>query len=164
MGAGFSAKEVGRPRGSGHAMTGFYVKSPKGVKLRDRSVQRIVAKVRELCPWLESQDLPLVRRWAELEYHASRLHAYLRVLGEVNGQAEPRRLLDELRKLGLAQAALSDRLGLNPAARMTIKAHGAHAALDLAAAFANAETIEAKPAPEPRNPAQGQPAASEVAG
>jgi hypothetical protein len=134
------AKKRGRPKGSGHAMTGYYVKSPNGLKLRDRSVQRIVAKMRELCPWIETPDLPLLRRWAELELHASRIHAFLKIIGEVNSAGDPRRLVNELRMLAQAQASLGAQLGLSPASRMAIKADGTRAAFDLPGSMARAAT------------------------
>src|SRR6266851_3953732 len=117
------AKGRGRPKGSGHAMTGYYVKSPAGLKLRDRSVQRIVAQMREECGWIRACDLPLLRRWAELEIHATRLHAFLKMIGEVNSATgEPRRLMDELRKVALAQAALGAHLRFSPASRAAVRA------------------------------------------
>jgi hypothetical protein len=133
-------KTRGRPKGSNHAMTGLYVKSPKGLKLRDRSVQRIVAKMRELCPWIEMQDLPLLRRWAEIELHASRIHAFLKLIGEVNNQGDPRRLINELRMLAQTQASIGAQLGLSPASRMAIKATGTRAAFDLPGSMARAAT------------------------
>ncbi len=112
-----SVKRGGRTPGSGHAKTGIYVRSPDGLKLRDRSVQRIVAKMCALCPWIEGPDLPLLRRWCELELHASYVHAALRKFGILNREGEARRLLDEHRKLSLAQLAIGAELGLNPRAR-----------------------------------------------
>ena len=104
-------------------MTGFYVKSPAGLKLRDRSVQRIVGQMRAECSWIRSCDLPLLRRWAELEIHATRLHAFLKIIGEVNSTTgEPRRLMDELRKVALAQAAIGAQLRFSPASRAAVRA------------------------------------------
>ncbi len=115
-------------------MTGFYSKSEKGLRLRDRSVVRIVSKMRELCPWIEPPDLPLLRRWAEIEHHATRIHAFLKIIGEVNSATgDPRRLVNELRMLAQAQASIGAQLGLSPASRMAIKADGSRAAFDLPA-------------------------------
>jgi hypothetical protein len=131
------AANRGRPKGSGHALTGLYVKSPKGLKLRDRSVQRIVAQMRELCDWIEPCDLPLLRRWAELEIHASRVHGFLKLIGDVNSQGEPRRLLDELRKIALAQAAIGSQLGFSPASRTGLRQPGGRTERDVTDTVAN---------------------------
>jgi hypothetical protein len=112
-------------------MSGYYVKSPKGLKLRDRSVQRIVAQMRELCDWIEPCDLPLLRRWAELEIHASRVHGFLKLIGDVNQQGDPRRLLDDLRKIALAQAAIGAQLGFSPASRAALHQPGGRRAIDV---------------------------------
>ena len=139
------ANKGGRPKGSGRAMTGYYTKSPKGLKLMDRLVQKIVAKMRELCDWLEPCDLPLLRRWAELELHATRINGFLKIIGEVNSTTgEPRRLLDEHRKVALAQATIGAQLGLSPASRMAIKVNGTRAAFDLPGSMARAATEDAE--------------------
>ena len=91
--------------------------------------------MRALCPWIEGADLPLLRRWCELERHSSFVHAALSKFGIINGEGEARRLLDEHRKLALAQSAIGAELGLSPSARMQIKASGTRAPFDLALAM-----------------------------
>ncbi|HUY39801.1 MAG TPA: hypothetical protein VNF29_05060 [Candidatus Binataceae bacterium] len=87
-------------------------------------------------PWLDDIDVPAARAWSQLEILADRAFAYLRALDIVNAKDEPRRLLDELRKLRLAQLGFARELGMTPAARMAIKATGQRAAFDITAALA----------------------------
>jgi hypothetical protein len=117
------------------AKHGLFIKSPKGLKLRDRSVQRIVRQVRELCDWIKPCDVPLLRRWAELEIHALRIHAFLKLVGDVNQAGDPRSLLDAHRKIALAQASIGAQLGLSPASRRQLQASGEYN--DIAAQFAS---------------------------
>ncbi len=152
------ARSRGRPRGSGHAKTGVYVRSPNGLKLRDRSVQRIVAKTRALCPWIQGPDLPLLRRWSELELHASYVHAALRKFGILNGRGEARRLLDEHRKLSLAQLAIGAELGLNPHARAQMQSMSRNLPIDIDAALERAQKMrELRDSMEVSDDADGKP-------
>jgi hypothetical protein len=124
------------------ASTGLYVRAQPGLKLRDKKVERLARKMRGVMPWLEPSDMPAARAWAELEYLAGQVYAALRGFGVLNREGEARRLLDDYRKLRQTQAVLARELGMTPAARMTIKANGTRAALDLAAAMATAEDTE----------------------
>lgn len=121
------------------ASTGLYVKAAPGLKLRDRKVTRLAVKVRAIMPWLEPVDGPTVRVWCELEYLAGQVYAALRSYGAVNPHGEARRLIDDYRKLRLAQAVFARELGMTPASRMAIKAISGRAPLDLAAAMANGD-------------------------
>src|SRR5207244_1262647 len=47
--------------------TGLYVRAANGRQLRDRSVQRLVSKLRQALPWLKPSDLPAARAWCEIE-------------------------------------------------------------------------------------------------
>jgi hypothetical protein len=118
------------------AKHGGYVRTQKGLALRDRGVQRIAAKIREECPWIKPQHMPLLRRYCELERRATRINAYLNLIGEINNEGEPRRLLDEHRKTALAQAQIASALGLTPASEAAIKAEGRFTAFDVTDAVA----------------------------
>jgi hypothetical protein len=118
------------------ASTGLYVKAAPGLRLRDRKVTRLAVKVRAIMPWLEAVDGPTVRVWCELEYLSGQVYAALRSYGAVNPNGEARRLLDDYRKLRLAQAVFARELGMTPAARMAIKASGKRAPFDLPGAMA----------------------------
>lgn len=133
------------PSASGHhAPSGLYVKSPNGLKLRDRKTQRLVRKMRAAMHWLEDADVPACRAWAQLEILADRAFAYLHALDIVNAKGETRRLVDDIRKLRLAQLAYARELGMTPAARMVIKATGTRAALDIVGALASDEAADGK--------------------
>src|ERR1019366_8165782 len=117
------------------AQTGLYVRASAGLRLRDKKVERLARKVRSVLSWLEPSDFPAVRAWAEFEYLAGQVYAALRAGSVINAKGEARRLLDDYRKLRLAQAVLSRELGMTPAARMALKATGTRAAFDLPAAM-----------------------------
>jgi len=118
---------------------GLYVRSKKGVRLRDLTVWRLARKMRSAMPWLEDSDLPACRSWAQLDVLASKVYAELRDHGFTNGEGEPRRLLTEFRQLRLAQLAYERELGMTPVARMNLKASSTNTALDLAAIMAQSD-------------------------
>ena len=124
------------------AQTGLYVRASKGLKLRDRKTERLARKVRAVLPWLEPSDYPAVRAWCELEYLGGQVYAVLRAGSVVNAAGEGERLLDDYRKLRLAQAVYSRELGMTPAARMALKASGTRAAFDLPSAMSEAEEAD----------------------
>ena len=115
----------------GELVTSLYVRASKGLKLRDRKTERLARKVRSVLPWLEPSDYPAVRAWCELEYLAGQVYAVLRAGSVVNAAGEGKRLLDDYRKLRLAQAIYSRELGMTPASRMALKATGTRTAFDL---------------------------------
>lgn len=131
--------------------TGIYAVSKKSRRLRDAQTRYVMRKVRILCPFIRPEDIWIARRFAELEYLASRCYAALRDSEIVNGKGESKRLLTDYRRLVQTQLALANALGLSPAARMAIKASSTTAALDLVGQLAADEArsrvaIEAKPA------------------
>jgi hypothetical protein len=101
--------------------TGLYVRATSGTRLRDRRVGRLVAKVREVLPWLGIEDEPAIRGWAQLEVLATLVFADLRTRGIVNAQGEPRRLVTEFRHLRQAQLAYERELGMTPSARAALR-------------------------------------------
>jgi hypothetical protein len=116
--------------------TGIYASSKNSRKLRDAQTRYVMRKVRTLCPFIRPEDIWIARRFAELEYLASRCYAALRDSEIVNGKGESKRLLTDYRRLVQTQLSLANSLGLSPAARMAIKANSANAALDLVGQFA----------------------------
>ena len=113
------------------AQTGLYVRASAGYRLRDKKTERLARKVRSVLTWLEPSDFPAVRAWAELEVLATQVFAVLLADSVVNAAGEGKRLLDDYRKLRLAQAVYSRELGMTPAARMALKATGTRTAFDL---------------------------------
>jgi Phage terminase, small subunit len=113
--------------------TGLYVRAANGRQLRDRSVQRLVAKVRAAMPWLTPADVPTARAWCELEVIARLVFAEMRTNGFTTGQGEPRRLLAEYRQLRTAQLAYARELGMTPNARASLRLNRQDPALTLQA-------------------------------
>jgi len=66
----------------------------------------------------------------------------LRAGSVVNAAGEGKRLLDDYRKLRLAQAVYSRELGMTPAARMALRVSGTGAAFDLPSAMSEAEEAD----------------------
>ena len=100
----------------------IYVKAPAGRQLRDRSVQRLVSKLRQALPWLTPSDLPATRAWCEAEVLSRLVFHELRVSGIVTGQGEPRRLLSEYRQLRATQLGYARDLGMTSQARKSLGA------------------------------------------
>lgn len=117
-----------------------YVKAKPGLRLRDRRVVRLSAKVRAALPWVEQSDAPTVRAWCEIEILCQQAYAVLRAGGILNEDGSPRRMLDDYRKLRSAQMILSRELGMTPLARQTLQANSANVPLDLVAQLAQAST------------------------
>jgi hypothetical protein len=132
-----NAKVPSRP----YKKTSLYVRARPGLKLRDKKVERLVRKMRNVMSWLEPCDLPACRAWAEMEYLCGQVYAVLASTGVFTqgGEEHPkiatRRLLDDYRKLRQTQAVFARELGMTPAARMAIKANGTRAPFDLASAM-----------------------------
>ena len=95
----------------------IYVKAPAGRQLRDRSVQRLVSKLRQALPWLTPSDLPAARAWCEIEVLGRLVFKDLRSNGFTTGRSEPRRLLTEYRQLRSTQLGYARELAMTPAAR-----------------------------------------------
>src|SRR5438552_7698215 len=96
---------------------GLYVKTANGRQLRDRSVQRLVSKLRAALPWLKPSDLPAARAWCEIEVLGRLVFKDLRSNGFTTGRSEPRRLLTEYRQLRSTQLGYARELAMTPAAR-----------------------------------------------
>ncbi len=90
--------------------------------------------VKLAAPWLEIADLPLIKRFAELQVIIGRLYFEIHLNGAFDNKRQPRFVLDTYRRMILAQAAIARELGLSPLARkqLSLAAQGD----DLAAAMA----------------------------
>ena len=130
-------RELGAVRSAAQTSSGLYVKSRAGLKLRDGMVSTLALKVRRAMPWLQDSDHPAVRAWAQLEILADSVFAILRDKGVTSNGVEPRRLLDDFRKLRGIQLAYAQALGMTPAARLAIKASRDDGAFDLASHVAS---------------------------
>ncbi len=123
-----------------------YARSVNTRLIRDRQVLRLAAKVRSVVPWLEPSDQPAVRAWCELEILARQAFAALRAAGVVNETTgEGRRLLNDYRKIRLAQLAFTREIGMTPLARQALKTSRDNDALDvaqLASSIEDAQTTE----------------------
>ena len=71
----------GRPK---RVSSGLYIKASPGLKLRDKRVERLARKMKQVMPWVEASDWPACRAWAELEYLAGQVYAALRAYGVTN--------------------------------------------------------------------------------
>jgi|SRR5215469_8955153 len=118
----------------GPSRHGLYVRSERGLRLRDEKVRRLLRKLRIACPWIEDSDAPIARRFCELEVLISQVYAYIRGTSVINQSGEVRNAVDAHRRLTVAQAQLADRLGLTPASRVAIRA-------DQNAAYVEVDTI-----------------------
>jgi hypothetical protein len=136
--------------------SGLYVRSQRGIQLRDEKVRRLLRKLRVECPWLSTADMPLARRFCELEVIVSQvygaMHKFMKAdefglfYRNTQGDLIPRGMVDMHRRLCQTQAALATQLGLTPAARMSIKANGRDAPIDIVAELAkpDVEVVEVK--------------------
>ena len=122
-----------------YSQTGLYAASNNALERRHKKIRYLVRKMRKGMHWLEDSDLPACRAWAEFEILGSIVFNELTTNGPLNSEREGRRLLDDFRKLRVAQLQFEKELGMTPAARMAIKATGTRAALDLASAMAQAD-------------------------
>jgi hypothetical protein len=57
---------------------GIYVRSYRGVQLRDERIKRLLHKLRTVCPWLKVSDVPIARRFCELKVLLGQVCAALR--------------------------------------------------------------------------------------
>jgi hypothetical protein len=144
--------------------TGLYVRAISGTKLRDRKVGRLVAKVREVLPWLGIEDEPAIRGWAQLEVLATLVFADLRTRGIVNAQGEPRRLLTEFRQLRQAQLAYERELGMTPSTRRKLGVKAEATAPDLAAHIAAFDARRPTPTRRVRESATRSPVPGAIIG
>jgi hypothetical protein len=124
------------------ARSGLYVKANDGLILRDKKCERLARKVRAALPWLTEADHPAVRTWSEFEILARNCYAILRYASPTNKQGEPRKLLDDYRRLRMSQHTIASSLGMTPASRMAIRQTSRDVPLDLVAQLAQASEME----------------------
>ena len=117
---------AGKVRSSQNSLRhGLYSRTGSSLKLRSRRTRRLVANLREVCPWLNDSDMPTVRAWAELEIVSATVFTVLEADGVVSGPDKsgdlaPRRLLNEYRQLKATQLQYARELGLTPSARAAL--------------------------------------------
>jgi hypothetical protein len=131
------------------ATHGAYAKSPTAMQIRAHKVQRLVMKMRNALPYLTEADIPACRAWAEMELISVSLFAAIMSAGAVrdaDGDVFARRVVDDHRKVKLAQLAFERELGMTPMARAQLRAtdRGNPGGMDLVAMMAagDAETVE----------------------
>jgi hypothetical protein len=69
---------------------GIYVRADRGLQLRDEKVKRLLHKLRTACPWLEVSDVPIARRFCELEVLLGQIYAAIREKGVFKADVEAR--------------------------------------------------------------------------
>lgn len=86
------------------------------LRVRAERVRRMVERIRKAHPHLASKRFDdALRSFCELEILSQTIFAWLMKLQVVNGEGEPRRLLDEHRRMKLAALEYGKQLGLTPA-------------------------------------------------
>jgi hypothetical protein len=114
-----SSREVAQ-RQLAAVKTGIYVKAENSLKLRHRSVRRLVGKLYVALPWLTPADEPAARAWSELEILRQRVFSDLMTRGLTTSDGEARSLLREHRQMATTQLAYGRELGMTPAARASM--------------------------------------------
>lgn len=119
-------------------------------KLRDPSVTRYTCRLKQAAPWLQDSDLPLVRRWAELQTIISHVYAELKEHGFLDTERTPRPLIETYRRLVLAQTTIAAQLGLSPLARrqLALSSERDDIASLLAKSVDSTDATDAEVAPE----------------
>jgi hypothetical protein len=136
---------------------GIYANSPKALRVRALKVTRLVRQLYEFLPHLRDEHLPLVRKWAELEVIRRAAFAGIVQGGSIlsvdlkTRDVSVKRLIDDHRKLAMAQLIYERELLMTPAARAQLR--DGEQPTDLVAMMAatepeTAEVVE----PEPEGP------------
>ena len=126
-----------------HTRTGLYIRSRKGLAIRDKTVERLARRVRNLTPWAQPGDFPLFKAWAQFEYLCTEVYGAIKMLGVLNNRNEARRLLDDFRKLRMGQLQIAAAIGLSPSSRVQMQAASTNVAIDLAKQMAELDNIDA---------------------
>ena len=121
--------ELARPSmaGNGNALKhGVYALSKGALKLRARSVRRLVTQKYEECPWLMPTDRSTVRSWAEVVRLKAVAYTALETLGmyRVDGKdVVGRRLLTDYMRLSNLELQYADALGFTVRGRYANHVH-----------------------------------------
>jgi hypothetical protein len=126
-----------------HTRTGLYIRSKQGLRVRDKNVERLARRARNLAPWAQPGDFPLFKAWAQFEYLCMEVYGAIKMLGVLNNRNEARRLLDDFRKLRMGQLQVAAALGLTPAGRIEMQSAASGIAVDLAKQMAELDNIDA---------------------
>jgi hypothetical protein len=120
---------------------GLFVRSDRGLRLRDEKSRRLMRRMKIAMPWLTPADEPACRAWAQIEIIADTVHTILRRDGVVNpATGEARRILQDFRLLRQAQLSYAVQLGMTPLARAALKLRTTDNAMDLAALCARSDS------------------------
>jgi phage terminase small subunit len=122
---------------------GIFVRSDRGLQLRDEKVKRLLHKLRTVCPWLEVSDVPMARRFCELEVLLSQIYAAIRTKGAFKVDGEVRGLVDTHRRLISTQSMLASQLGLTPVSRIAMQTNSRNMDVDIEAALGRMEKVKA---------------------
>jgi hypothetical protein len=122
---------------------GIFVRSERGVQLRDEKVKRLLHRLRTACPWLEVSDVPIARRFCELEVIVSLLYARIHQQGVFNADGEVRGLVDVHRRMTQTQSLLATQLGMTPQSRIAMQANSRNLDVDIEAALGRMEKVKA---------------------
>lgn len=107
-----------------------YVRSAKGLRVRDLRTRRLARRIRTAWPWLTDADRDLIRAFAQVQILADEAYVKIRTEGIVRQNGQPHPLLGEFRSLIKVQAGLAGRLGLSPRDRVAMQATSTTAALE----------------------------------
>ena len=122
---------------------GLYLRNNvRALQIRASDVKSIMRKAVDSFPWLREENLPTLRKWAELE--VIRRSAFAGILASDGGivfkadrktnELSLKRLVDDHRKLVMSQLVVERELMMTPAARAQLQ--GGEQAIDLVAAMA----------------------------
>jgi phage terminase small subunit len=128
---------------NGKPRPGIFVRSDRGLQLRDEKVKRLLHKLRTVCPWLEVSDVPMARRFCELEVLLSQIYAAIRTKGAFKVDGEVRGLVDTHRRLISTQSMLASQLGLTPVSRIAMQTNSRNMDVDIEAALGRMEKVKA---------------------
>ncbi len=104
-----------------NAKTNLYARSKKAIRRRDLQTRYFVNKLLAVAPWIEAQDRMLLRRFVQLATLGDRVYAAMRDSEIINGRGESKRLLQDFRRLALAEASIGAQLGLSPQSRVGLR-------------------------------------------
>lgn len=119
-----------------HAM--LTAKSATAIAVRDHAIKRLLGQLFELCPHLTKADLPIARRFCEVEIIVTLAFAELKQREEAGLFVEKNKnLLDTYRRFAQTQTQLANALGLTPASRAMLRLGKNDSPDDLVAQFAS---------------------------
>src|SRR5689334_10224076 len=146
---------------------GVYLRDDdRALEVQANDVKRLMRKAVDTFAWLRDENLPTLRKWAELEVIRRAAFAGIVRSGALSEDQEKRelsvkRLVDDHRKLTMSQLVLERELLMTPASRGQLR--DGEPPIDLvammaqAASAAPAESGEPEPEPPVEDPPDEQP-------